>query len=63
LKSEKKENRKLTEQTMVDTINWIFDDKTSGEVTDVNKSGGLKIELWGGEPLHNWDILVKLVEY
>lgn len=63
LKSEKKENRKLTEQTMVDTINWIFDDKTSGEVTDVNKSGGLRIELWGGEPLHNWDILVKLVKY
>ena len=62
-KSEKKENRKLTEKIMKDTVDWLFDDKTSGYYNDINKNGGLLIEFWGGEPLHNWDMLVKTTEY
>jgi len=48
---------------MKDVIDWIFDDKTSGNYNDINKNGGLLIEFWGGEPLHNWDMLVKTTEY
>ena len=61
--SEKRENRKLTESMMKDIIDWYFDDKITGTQDEVNKTGGLGIELWGGEPMHNWEILVKLVEY
>lgn len=62
-KSEKKENGKLTENVMKDVIDWMFDDKTSGNYNDINKQGGILIEFWGGEPLHNWDMLVKTTEY
>lgn len=61
--SEKRENRVLTEEVMKAAVDWLFDDNTSGTVDEVNKSGGLGFEPWGGEPLHNWEMIKKSYEY
>lgn len=44
-------------------VDWLFDDGTSGTVEEVNKSGGLGFEPWGGEPWHNFDMIKKTYEY
>jgi radical SAM protein with 4Fe4S-binding SPASM domain len=44
-------------------IDWLFDDGTSGTVEEVNRMGGLSFEPWGGEPLHNFEMLQKTYEY
>ena len=59
----KAENYKLKEETMRKVVDWLFADSTSGIAEDVNKHGGLHFEFWGGEPLHNWDMLVKMTHY
>ncbi len=59
----KLENRKLTEDVMRQAVDWLFDDNTSGSVEYVNSQGGLSIEPWGGEPMHNFDMIVKTYEY
>jgi uncharacterized protein len=61
--SEKKENRKLTKEVMKAAIDWLFDDETSGTVEEVNNSGGLGFEPWGGEPLHNFEMVKETYEY
>lgn len=58
----KAEKYKLSEDVMRAAVDWLFDDKTSGSKASL-KGRPLNIELWGGEPLHNWNILTKLVEY
>ncbi len=59
----KAEQYKLTEPVMKAVVDWLFDDKTSGTEEEVNHQGGLSVEFWGGEPLHNWDMVVKTTEY
>lgn len=59
----KLESRKLTEEVMHQAVDWLFDDNTSGSVEYVNSQGGLSIEPWGGEPMHNFDMIVKTYEY
>lgn len=63
LSKKKSEKWKLTEDVMKAAIDWLFADSTSGTAEEVNAEGGIRIEFWGGEPLHNWDMLVKMTEY
>lgn len=59
----KREDRKLTEEVMMQQVDWLFDDETSGTVEEVNRSGGLGFEPWGGEPFHNFEMIQKTYEY
>lgn len=59
----KREDRKLTEEIMMQAVDWLFDDNTSGTVDEVNNSGGLGFEPWGGEPWHNFEMIQKTYEY
>lgn len=58
----KAEKWKLNEDTMEAVVDWLFDDSTSGNAKKMDNEP-INIEFWGGEPLHNWDMLVKAVEY
>lgn len=61
--AKKREDRKLTEEVMMQAVDWLFDDGNSGTVEEVNKQGGLGFEPWGGEPFHNFDMIKKTYEY
>lgn len=58
----KAEKWKLDEDTMKATVDWLFVDSTSGTKAQL-EGNNLNIEFWGGEPLHNWDMLTKTVDY